>query len=219
MKEPKLAVSMGYIDDELVSGSVDYRPQKKRKPTATRWLATAACFVLVCLAAFQIVIDLTGNQSVDMYRIGNCKPLESFEFLAQNYSGCLLLKNLPLDGAESTDMELYYSTTGNASNAKDWNSIIVDTEYTDYCTSIYVMFDDTKTLEDWKVSSVFTVEATQVATIAGVEVQIAPNNHGNLLSDGYYAIFEYENVIYDVRITSNDIQDIYSVLNNLLMGI
>lgn len=101
MKETKLAIAMGYIDDELVSGSVDYRPQKKTRPKTIRWLATAACFVLVCLAAFQIVIDFTGNQSVDIYRVGECKQLESIDFLTQNYSGDLLLGRLNLDDSEN----------------------------------------------------------------------------------------------------------------------
>lgn len=217
MKESKLTIAMGYIDDGLVSDAADYRPRKKTRPKAVRWLATAACFALVCVAAFQIVIDFTGNQSVDIYRVGECKQLESIDFLIQNYSGDLLLDRLNLDDSENTNIELYYSASGNAENTEDWYSAIVDTEYADYSVSIYALFDGTKTVEDWKVSSVFTENATKIVTIAETEVQIAPNNHGNLLSNGYYAIFEYEDVIYEVRVTSNDIQDTYSVLNQLLI--
>ena len=217
MKEPKLAIAMGYIDDELVSGSVDYQPQKKTRPKAVRWLATAACFVLVCLAAFQIVIDFTGNNASDPYCNGACIRFHDMEFLSRHYPGNLLIKRLSFDGMDNKNIDLYYDEEGNTEISEDWRSVIIGAECADYNITIFALFHQKGKLEEWKVPSVFTADATQIVTIAETEVHIAPNNHGNLLSDGYYAIFEYENVIYEVRVTSNDIQDTYSVLNQLLI--
>lgn len=218
MKEPKLAIAMGYIDDELVSGSVDYRPQKKTRPKAVRWLATAACFMLVCLAAFQIFIDFTGNNAIDPYCNGVCIRFNDMESLSKHYSGNLLIERLSFDGVDNKKIDLYYDENGNAEVSEDWNSVIIGAERADYSMTIFALFNQKGKLEEWKVPSVFTADATQTVTIAGTKVQIAPNNHGNLLSNGYYAIFEYEDVIYDVRVTSNEIQDTYSVLNELLIS-
>lgn len=216
MKTPKLAIAMGYIDDKLVSGSIDYQPQKKAKPKAVGWLAAAACFVFICLTAFQIAIDFTGTHALDPYCSGACIRFTDMEFLSRHYSGDLLIERLSFDGVVNKSIDLYYDEEGNAELPEDWHSVIIGAEYTDHNMTIFALFHQQGKLEEWKVPSVFTADATQIVTIAETAVHIAPNSHGNLLPDGYYAIFEYENVIYEVRVTSNDIHDTYSVLNALL---
>ncbi len=47
---PKLAVAMNYIDDDLISGAIDYTPQKRDARTdrrRTRWAAAAACLCIL----------------------------------------------------------------------------------------------------------------------------------------------------------------------------
>lgn len=49
MKTPKLAIAMGYIDDDLVSGAVEHKPLPRKK-NAHFWkhiVAVAACMVVV----------------------------------------------------------------------------------------------------------------------------------------------------------------------------
>ena len=51
MSIPKMANAMGYIDDDLVSGAVEYKRTKK-KNSWLKWGAMAACLCLVVVGAF-----------------------------------------------------------------------------------------------------------------------------------------------------------------------
>ena len=53
MSIPKMAKAMGYIDDDLVSGAVEYKRTKK-KNSWLKWGAMAACLCLVVVGAFTI---------------------------------------------------------------------------------------------------------------------------------------------------------------------
>lgn len=53
MKTPKLAKAMNYIDDDLVSGAVEYKRTKK-KNSWMKWGAMAACLCLVVVGALTI---------------------------------------------------------------------------------------------------------------------------------------------------------------------
>ena len=51
MSIPKMAKALGYIDDDLVSGAIEYKREKK-KNTWVKWGAMAACLCLVVAGAF-----------------------------------------------------------------------------------------------------------------------------------------------------------------------
>ena len=47
MKNPRILDAMGNIDDKLISEAATYKPQKKKTPTWTKWMAAAACLCLI----------------------------------------------------------------------------------------------------------------------------------------------------------------------------
>ena len=51
MSIPKMANAMGYIDDDLVTGAIEYKRTKK-KNSWMKWGAMAACLCLVVVGAF-----------------------------------------------------------------------------------------------------------------------------------------------------------------------
>ena len=51
MSIPKMANAMGYIDDDLVTGAIEYKRTKK-KNSWMKWAAMAACLCLVVVGAF-----------------------------------------------------------------------------------------------------------------------------------------------------------------------
>jgi len=51
MSIPKIAKAMGYIDDDLVSGAIEYKRTKK-KNTWVKWGAMAACLCLVVVGIY-----------------------------------------------------------------------------------------------------------------------------------------------------------------------
>ena len=59
MSIPKMAKAMGYIDDDLVTGAVEYKRTKK-KNSWMKWGAMAACLCLVVVGAF-IAPNITDN--------------------------------------------------------------------------------------------------------------------------------------------------------------
>ena len=55
MSIPKMAKAMGYIDDDLVSGAVEYKRTKK-KNAWVKWGAMAACLCLVVVGACTLLL-------------------------------------------------------------------------------------------------------------------------------------------------------------------
>lgn len=217
MKIPKLAYAIGYIDDELISEAVKSKPVLDK----LKWLhyaAVAACVMFVCNAALQLVISFKGNQATDIYRKGNFIAISDIADIPGECREKILAENLELETAYKTSIELYFDTSGTAENFADWYSLLISAYYPDYTLTLYCMFDDTKSLEDWKVDTVFTEETTQAVEINGINVLIA---HWDVTIDydfNYYAIFKYQNVVYDIRVKSNNADIIYSVLNDILSG-
>ncbi|HHV97466.1 MAG TPA: hypothetical protein GXX37_13550 [Clostridiaceae bacterium] len=70
MKTPKLAIAMGYIDDDLVSGAVEYKPSLV-KLVWFRYVAAVACLCLVLLGAIKITISLfpKSNTNTPVYGV------------------------------------------------------------------------------------------------------------------------------------------------------
>lgn len=48
MNAPKLAIAMNYIDESLISGTIDYKPVHRKNNTYFwKYIAAAACFALL----------------------------------------------------------------------------------------------------------------------------------------------------------------------------
>ncbi len=47
MKKPRIVDAMEHIDEDLITEAVSYRPKRNRIPTATKWIAVAACVTLI----------------------------------------------------------------------------------------------------------------------------------------------------------------------------
>ena len=89
MKTPKLAIAMGYIDDDLVSGAVEYKPNNKVTKFSfhswTKWAAVAACLCIVMIGAITIehyVSISRGSMGIESISISNVK--ESGTALTEN---------------------------------------------------------------------------------------------------------------------------------------
>lgn len=64
VKAPKLAIAMNYIDDDLISGAIDYIPTPhKLKAVWFRHTIVAACLCLIVLGAVRITITFLPETS------------------------------------------------------------------------------------------------------------------------------------------------------------
>lgn len=51
MKKPRIVDAMEYVDGDLITEAVSYRPKRNRIPTAVKWFAAAACLAVALLSA------------------------------------------------------------------------------------------------------------------------------------------------------------------------
>ena len=54
MNEPKISKAMAYIDEDLITGAIEYMPKKAKRPVWIKWAAMAACLCLVVTSVFVI---------------------------------------------------------------------------------------------------------------------------------------------------------------------
>ncbi len=225
--------ALGDLDDDLIEKHFRTKEALKMKKTNKhmwiKWSAIAACFCLVLICVPMIIHIFTPSQMVDSYRQGIEYKVNSIAELPAEYGGKLLVQNLELH--KTATIELYYNEGGSAENAEDWFSLIIsDTILSATETEIiggneipkaekklllYCFFDG-RTVEKQTVDMVFTEDATETTTINGVEVQIARHSISLDFEYWYYAVFEYDGVVYDVRTKANRQEYIYEVLEQLL---
>lgn len=215
MKIPKLAIAMGYIEDELISEAIVYKP-RVIKQKLLHYVAIAACVALVCIMVSPFMLGFIGNNATDIYRVGESLVITDIEDMPGEYNGKLLAENLDFTVLSDEHIRLYYDKNGTAENSDDWYSLTISAEYLDYDMTMYCLFDKTKSLEDWKVDMVFKPETTQNLEINGIDVQVAGRILPLVDKNQYYAIFEYKGVVYDIRVISNTVDDMYAVLNDIL---
>ena len=184
--------------------------EKKKKRTSAKWASLAACLCLVVGVVFRIAIGFVPNQATDVFREGNLIEISDENELPVQYDGELLVFNLGFE-----QYEFYYKMNGKAENTDDWYSLLASKRDTNGYIVLHCMFGET-TADDWKVSKVFTKDATEKVTVNGVDVQIAKNEPSLDYEYWYYAIFEYDDVVYDLRVKSNDANYVFDVLNTIL---
>ncbi len=228
MKTYDLLEAVGEVDDVCVK-----RAREKKKTAKRSWITVgsfAACLALIVIC-FPTIFHVfnPAQESDDSYRPGVGNKVDSVFELPAKYNGELLVENLEL--TENAQIEIYCREDGSVKDAEDWFSlIIIDSVFSETETVmigddpvkkaehklLLHCFFDGRTVEKQKVDMVFTKDATQMIEINGVEVQLARHSISLEFEYWYYAVFEYDGVVYDLRTKSNSKDHIYDVLDRLL---
>lgn len=214
MKMPKLAIAIGYIEDDLIMKAIEYSPMVF-KQRLLRYAVIAACIAIVCIVVAPLSLGFIGNNTADIYHVGKSIVVTDLEDITKQYEGELLIENMDFT-ALSGEVKLYYDKDGTSEKCEDWYSLTFSGKYLGYDMTMYCLFDTTKSLEDWKVDMVFKPETTQYLEINGMEVQVAGRALPLVDKNQYYAIFEYQEVVYDIRVVSDNVEDMYTILNDIL---
>ena len=118
MNTPKMAKAMGYIDDDLVSGAVEYKRTKK-KNSWMKWGAIAACLCLVVVGAFGGV-----HSHTKQYVISNNIPV----YHAGEYSDRLSSDDVTPEQADRLEVANNIHNTLSAQNYEWYGSCYYDFE-------------------------------------------------------------------------------------------
>lgn len=213
MTAKKFSEALGNISESYIDDALHYKA-KKNPAVFIKWGMIAACLCLLIGLVFRFRIALIPSKMTDIFREGEPYAIDSLADLPAKYHGKLLAENFDLHDANDS-LEFYYREGGDPANVADWYSLLVYNNGDGGEVLMHCMFGDTSP-EDWKVRMVFTKKATKILHINGIEVQIARHEPSLRYAHWYYAIFEYDDVVYDVRVQSNDAEYIYKVLNTLL---
>ena len=217
MTDINLLHAMGNIDPRLIAEAApDAVSRKSAGKVWLKWGAIAAGVCLVAAAALRVSLAFVPSQAADPLVEGTVEyEIESVYDLPAEYDGKLLAQNLEL--SEMATVSFFYVKDGSPTNTNDWKCLIISDSQRGRKLTMSCIFGDT-TVDEWKVHRVFTEKATQTVTINGVEVQIARNDYSLDLQYSHYAIFEYDGIVYDIRVKSDDPDYIYDVLEQMLKG-
>ena len=223
MTSKNIYMSFGGLDPELIAKAAPAeKVEKKKKNTWVKWGALAACLCLVIGIAFRVAIGFIPNQATDIFREGTLIEITSESDLPAQYDGKLLAFNLEFPQYEfyyrqdcSDDSSGSVGNIGSAENTENWYSLLASKHDSKGKILLHCMFGDS-TVDDWKVSTVFTKNVTETITVSGIEVQIARLDLSLQYEYWYYAIFEYDDVVYDIRVQSNNAEYVYDVLETLI---
>lgn len=218
MKSSELLEVIGEAQDDYILDAKTAK--KKHTPVWVKWAAMAACLCLIVAGVWRFGIAFLGSNVEDPFREGQLYEMSILDDLPLTYpaggypewhTAISALKNLDIGNAT---FELYYAEGGDPSNVEDWYRLLINT-YDDPELMIVCVFNGRRTLEEQKVDMVFTKDNTETIEINGTTVQIAPN-HSLKYDYWHYSIFEYGDVVFDVRCQSNDADMIYTVLSKIL---
>lgn len=196
--------------------SIPLRGTVKGKTLAISISAFAVCTIFMIVWA---IIALTGNQTLDPYRLDKQeKLLDSFSEINRLYPDVEMAERLSGLNFNEMEVTLYYENNTDWQNSENWFSLIfngnsgfIDSTGIVESVTLYCLF--TGSLEEWKVNAVYE-DNTQYAMIGETEVQIAFLEK----TECSYAIFEKNGIIYDLRIqfgNSTNIE-ILAILESLL---
>ena len=129
---PKLAIAMNYIDDDLISGAIDYMPApKKANIIWFRHAIVAACLCLAVVGVFRVLPyeNWFEHQAEDPnwekthYETATLSDIEAV------CGTDLLLDKMTLTDSYFSHYNLEIIENGSFENTADWKSLSVDVNY------------------------------------------------------------------------------------------
>lgn len=213
MKETSLVMSLSYIDDELISSAVNFKPSKK---TWLKYVAVAAaCAVLIVGVSVNFVVPHIGTHAVDPQRTGTCVELSNIDELSALCGKELLISRLDLSEMNVVENSLYYDSDSDRIETGSIRNHILRAETETMSISICSWFFGN--LNSHKSDTLFTPQNTKVYNIDGVEVFVVPHPLEFLSESVYsYAIFEYDDVVYSISVQSNEPNMIIQIVECML---
>lgn len=165
-------------------------------------IAVAACLCLIVIAGFGVSHYMKTAVDEKYYTT-------DMEEISSIYEGVLLAENISYEDATDTNIFLCYSGTDLPLSVDDWKTLSVSANYEDYDMTLNCAFN----------GETFTVNeenAIDIIQYGDTTIHIYKAETTSEYDLAYYAVFEYQNVCYELRTYSNEKERIYDILQAVL---
>ena len=125
------------------------------------------------------------------------------------YEGELLVEKLSYEGASDTNILLCYIGKDLPISSDEWKTLSVSASYEDYDMTMNCAFNG----ETFTISGEKAIDTIQYGDTT---IQIYQGETTPEFELTYYAVFEYQNVFYELKTYSNDKECIYEILQAVL---
>lgn len=232
MNTPRIAKAMDYIDDDLVSGAVDYKRAKK-KNSWIKWGAVAACLCLVVVGALKLLPyeNWTEHQADDPnWPLTHLQTTELSEI--EDVCGTdLLLDKIALPGEYHSEYIFEITEEGDFKNTDLWSNLSVSitngedihdqfSAGVDYIFC-FISFDgdtDAINLPLWESDTTMELNGYSVQYSEKTNEEYAAEgiNPGNRQNCHGYAVFTHNGYTYYLSTHSDNADFFDSVINQIL---
>lgn len=125
------------------------------------------------------------------------------------YDGELLAEKISYEGASDTNILLCYTGNDLPLSSEEWKSLSVSASYEDYDMTLNCAFNG-ETFSGNGENAIDTIQYGETT------IQIYQGETTPEFELTYYAVFEYQNVCYELKTYSNDKECIYEILQAVL---
>ncbi|MBR6626444.1 MAG: hypothetical protein IKL04_00490 [Lachnospiraceae bacterium] len=200
MNEKRILELFNNINEEYIE---EARPQNRKKRKLNVYpIAIAACLCLLAIGGFGLSYFMQSSDDEKYYTT-------NIEEILSVYEGKLLAENISYDSANDTQILLCYTGDDLPLSSDRWQTLSVSASYEDYDMTLNCAFNgETFTASDEKVIDTIQYGDTTIQIYQG---ETTPE-----FELTYYAVFEYQNVCYELKTYSNDKERIYEILQAVL---
>jgi len=200
MREKKILELFNNANDEYIN---EANPQnKKQYKHRINFVAMAASLLVLLMGGFSIFHFMQTPNAENYYAT-------SLDEVSSAYEGVLLTNNISLEGADNTKVLLCYNGEGLPLNSEDWKTLSVSASYENYDLALNCAFNG----ESFTMNG---EEPIDIIQYGDTSIQIYQGETTPEFELTYYAVFEYQNVYYELKTYSNDEKFIYEILQAVL---
>lgn len=200
MNEKKLLELFNNVDERYIN---EASPRNvKRHKLQILPIIVAACLCLPVIAGFGVSRFMQPSVDEKYYTTNINDVLTAYE-------GELLAEKLSYDDASDTNVLLCYTGNDFPLSSDAWKTLSVTTSYEDCDMTLNCAFNG-ETFTDNGKNAIDTIQYGDTA------IQIYEGERTPEFELTYYAVFEYQNVCYELKTYSNDKDFIYEILQVLL---
>lgn len=165
-------------------------------------VAIAACLCLIAIVGF-VASHYMPTEVAEKYYTTSMEEVSSI------YEGVLLAEYISYEDANDTTILLCYSGTDLPLRVDDWKTLSVSANYEDYDMTLNCAFNG-------ETFSANKENAIDMIQYGDTTIHIYKAETTSEYDLAYYAVFEYQNVCYELRTYSNDKERIYDILEAFL---